>query len=95
MSQEWKIFQWSLDIYATFSRSPRSFTSAGPPRGWEATYISSYATMHPFEDFAETFAHFLHIRDAIDIAYRAASHIRFDGMQFRTDIGMRAIWRDS
>ncbi len=40
----------------------------GPPRGWEATYISSYATMHPFEDFAESFAHFLHIRDAVDTA---------------------------
>jgi hypothetical protein len=40
----------------------------GPPRGWEASYISSYATMHPFEDFAETFAHFLHIRDAVDTA---------------------------
>ena len=30
-------------------------------------------------------------RDAIDIAYRAASHIRFDGMQFRTDIGRKAL----
>jgi hypothetical protein len=40
----------------------------GPPRGWEASFISSYATMHPFEDFAETFAHFLHIRDAVDTA---------------------------
>ena len=41
----------------------------GPPPGWEASYISSYATMHPFEDFAETFAHFLHIRDAVDTAH--------------------------
>ncbi|HJR88648.1 MAG TPA: putative zinc-binding metallopeptidase [Aeromicrobium sp.] len=41
----------------------------GPPRGWEASFISSYATMHPFEDFAETFAHFLHIRDAVDTAH--------------------------
>lgn len=40
----------------------------GPPMGWESSYISSYATMHPFEDFAETFAHFLHIRDAVDTA---------------------------
>jgi hypothetical protein len=40
----------------------------GPPPGWESSYISSYATMHPFEDFAETFAHFLHIRDAVDTA---------------------------
>ena len=30
-------------------------------------------------------------RDAIDIAYRAASHIRFDGMQLRRDIGRKAV----
>jgi phosphoribosylamine--glycine ligase len=30
-------------------------------------------------------------RDAIDIAYRAASHIRFDGMQLRRDIGRKAL----
>ena len=30
-------------------------------------------------------------RDAIDIAYRAAAHIQFDGMQFRRDIGQKAL----
>ena len=30
-------------------------------------------------------------RDAIDIAYRAASRIAFDGMQFRRDIGRKAL----
>lgn len=40
----------------------------GPPAGWQSSYISSYATMHPFEDFAETFAHFLHISDTVDTA---------------------------
>ena len=30
-------------------------------------------------------------REAIDIAYRAASHIRFDGMQLRRDIGRKAV----
>ena len=30
-------------------------------------------------------------RKAIDVAYRAAAHIRFDGMQFRTDIGRKAL----
>jgi hypothetical protein len=40
----------------------------GPPAGWEASYISTYATMHPFEDFAETWAHFLHINDTIETA---------------------------
>ena len=40
--------------------------SEGAPAGWEATYVSSYATMHPAEDWAETFAHYLHIRDTLD-----------------------------
>jgi hypothetical protein len=42
--------------------------SAGPPIDWEQNFISSYATMHPAEDWAETFAHYLHIRDTIDTA---------------------------
>jgi hypothetical protein len=38
----------------------------GPPEGWEQSYVSSYATMHPAEDWAETFAHYLHIRATLD-----------------------------
>ncbi len=40
----------------------------GPPAGWEESYITTYATMHPFEDFAETFAHYLHISDTCETA---------------------------
>jgi hypothetical protein len=40
----------------------------GAPPGWEKNYVSSYATMHPAEDWAETFAHYLHIRDTLDTA---------------------------
>ncbi|WP_420845281.1 zinc-binding metallopeptidase family protein [Nocardia arizonensis] len=42
--------------------------SEGAPSGWEADYVSSYATMHAAEDWAETFAHYLHIRDTLDTA---------------------------
>ncbi len=42
--------------------------SDGPPPGWANNYISAYATMHPAEDWAETFAHYLHIRDTLDTA---------------------------
>ena len=42
--------------------------SDGPPPNWEENYVSSYATMHPAEDWAETFAHYLHIRDTMDTA---------------------------
>lgn len=40
----------------------------GAPAGWQEEYVSSYATMHPAEDWAETFAHYLHIRDTLDTA---------------------------
>jgi hypothetical protein len=40
----------------------------GPPKGWETHFISTYATMHPYEDFAETFAHYMHINETIDNA---------------------------
>ena len=40
----------------------------GPPANWSEQYVSSYATMHPSEDWAETFAHYLHIRDTLDTA---------------------------
>ncbi|MBW0017584.1 MAG: putative zinc-binding metallopeptidase [Mycobacterium sp.] len=40
----------------------------GAPEGWQEDFVSSYATMHPAEDWAETFAHYLHIRDTLDTA---------------------------
>jgi hypothetical protein len=38
----------------------------GAERG--GAVVSSYAAMHPAEDWAETFAHYLHIRDTLDTA---------------------------
>lgn len=40
----------------------------GAPQGWSQTHISAYATAHPWEDFAETFAHALHIIDTVEMA---------------------------
>jgi hypothetical protein len=40
----------------------------GPQLGWEQYFITSYASAHPAEDWAETFAHFLHIRSALETA---------------------------
>jgi hypothetical protein len=40
----------------------------GPPPGWQQSYVSAYATSHPWEDWAETWAHYLHIIDALDTA---------------------------
>ena len=42
--------------------------AAGPPADWDERHVSAYATMHPWEDWAETFAHYLHIRDTLQTA---------------------------
>jgi hypothetical protein len=41
----------------------------GPPAGWQQQYISAYATMHPWEDFAETWATYLDMAGLMDTAY--------------------------
>jgi hypothetical protein len=40
----------------------------GPPSDWQERFVSAYASMHPWEDWAETFAHYLHIRDTSQTA---------------------------
>jgi hypothetical protein len=40
----------------------------GAPTDWQDSFISSYATAHPWEDFAETWAHYLHIVDTLETA---------------------------
>jgi len=45
-------------ISAYYGRADRSYDRTG--------FISEYATSHPWEDWAETFAHFLHIVSTLD-----------------------------
>ena len=40
----------------------------GAPVLWQENFISSYATPHPWEDWAETWAHYLHMADALETA---------------------------
>ncbi|MNG05523.1 hypothetical protein D3C84_887170 [compost metagenome] len=40
----------------------------GAPSDWAQAHVSAYATMHPWEDWAETWAHYLHMTDALDTA---------------------------
>ena len=42
--------------------------SNGPKPGWQANYVTAYASVHPWEDWAETWAHYLHMIDAAGTA---------------------------
>jgi hypothetical protein len=50
--------------------------SEGPPVQWEKSFISAYATMHPWEDWAESWAHYLHMVDALETAGAAGLALR-------------------
>jgi hypothetical protein len=56
------------DPHADYQEALDRHYRSGPPQDWAQYYVSSYATMHPSEDWAETFAHYLHIRDTLDTA---------------------------
>lgn len=40
----------------------------GPKKNWQEEFVSAYAASHPWEDFAETWAHYLHIVDTLETA---------------------------
>jgi hypothetical protein len=48
----------------------------GPPPDWAEHYISSYASCHPWEDFAETWAHYLRIVDTLDTGFAFGLQVR-------------------
>ena len=40
----------------------------GPPNNWVEQYVTAYASVHPWEDFAETWAHYFHMVDTLETA---------------------------
>ena len=48
----------------------------GAPPDWQANFVSTYATAHPWEDFAETWAHYLHIVDTLETARAFGLRVR-------------------
>jgi hypothetical protein len=51
----------------------QAYYNTPPPSNWQSQFVSTYATMHPWEDFAETFATYLDIVSLLDTAH----HVKF------------------
>ncbi len=52
-----------------YGEALESYYADGPPDHWGDTHISPYATMHPWEDWAECWAHYLHLVDSLETGY--------------------------
>lgn len=73
---------WLMPFRAVFGDETEEYSQAmdryyaqGAPADWPKSFISEYATMHPWEDWAETWAHYLHIVDALDTAHHWGVHL--------------------
>jgi hypothetical protein len=51
-----------------YNQALKTYYAEGAPPDWREQFVSAYASAHPWEDFAETWAHYLHIVDTLEMA---------------------------
>ncbi len=66
---------WLAPVREVFGDDREDYAAAlqrhytqGPPPDWGQRFVSAYASCHPWEDWAETWAHYLHLVDTLDTA---------------------------
>ena len=69
------------DEEADYTKALDAYYKNGAPSDWSEFYISPYATSHPWEDWAETWAHYLHMMDTLETAFSFGIRIQPDMVQ--------------
>ncbi|WP_050462827.1 zinc-binding metallopeptidase family protein [Herbaspirillum autotrophicum] len=64
------------DETANYGDSLQRHYDNGPPPDWNQQFVSVYASSHPWEDWAETWAHYLHMFDTLETAYSCGVQLR-------------------
>ena len=64
------------DDSADYGQALQCHYAEGAPPDWQQNFVSAYATTHPWEDFAETWAHYLHIVDTLEMASEFGMEVR-------------------
>jgi hypothetical protein len=57
------------DDRADYEQALKAHYAKGAPPDWQQSHISAYAASHPWEDWAETWAHHLHITDTLEMVH--------------------------
>ena len=68
------------DERTNYQMSLNAYYRQGPLRDWPDSYISAYATAHPWEDWAECWAHYITIVDALETANNFGVVVSHSGM---------------
>lgn len=77
------------DDRADYGTALKSYYEKGSAPDWQLHYVSAYASSHPWEDWAETWAHYLHIIDTLETAYEFGLSVHphvSDNRRLQTDI---------
>ena len=87
---------WLDDFRTLFGDERESYADAlkrhydnGAPADWDQRFVSTYASSHPWEDWAETWAHYLHIEDTLVTALSfglGAGDVEIDTEPFTKDV---------
>lgn len=64
------------DERVDYSAALETYYAQGPPADWPSRFISAYASAHPLEDWAETWAHYLHMVDTLETAAACGFSLR-------------------
>jgi hypothetical protein len=56
------------DERADYTQALQHYYVSGTPADWSQQFVSAYAAAHPWEDFAETWAHYFHMVDTLETA---------------------------
>jgi hypothetical protein len=81
------------DERADYGQALQRHHADGPPAGWPQSFVSAYASSHPWEDWAETWAHYLHILDTLDTALSHGLDAARSGL-LRDPFDARVLFRD-
>jgi hypothetical protein len=65
-----------------YAEALRRHYSEGAPPDWPQHYVSAYSSAHPWEDWAETWAHYLHLVDTLDTAFSFGVEIELVELPF-------------
>lgn len=64
------------DERVDYGESLRKHYDQGPPPNWQDNFVSAYSSSHPWEDWAETWAHYLHMVDTLETAAQCGVSVR-------------------
>lgn len=70
----------------SYGDAQKHYYEQGPVKNWPTQFVSAYASMHPWEDFAETFATYVNIVSVLDTAHNASEVSSVDPLQ--TDLSV-------